>query len=87
MNSAFNFSALRILLVCASLLAATPSTAQIVGPMVGQVNATEARLLYRPGAVARDLRIDILNAQGAVAATASATVMSPTSSEGFCSTR
>ena len=41
--------------------------------MVGQVTATEARLLYRPGTVERDLRIDILNAQGAVTATASAT--------------
>jgi alkaline phosphatase D len=67
-------SELRKVFLWAWLLPAfTPSSAQIVGPVLGQVGTTEARLLYRPGAVARDLRIDILNAQGAVAATASAT--------------
>ena len=66
--------ALRPGMLCAALLSALSSAdAETVGPMVGQVTATEARLLYRPGTVERDLRIDILNAQGAVTATASAT--------------
>ncbi len=66
-------SALRTTLFLIGLLPAFfASQAQIVGPMVGQVSATEARLLYRPGAAVRDLRLEILDAQGAVAATASA---------------
>ena len=73
MSATFIATAPRSVILFAGLLSAITTThSQIVGPMVGQVTTTEARLLYRPGAVVRDLRIDIVNAQGDVAATASA---------------
>ncbi|MFO1522192.1 MAG: hypothetical protein U1G05_09155 [Kiritimatiellia bacterium] len=54
-------------LICIALLAAGCGSvnAQVVGPMVGQVSPTGARLLYRPGDVVRDLRLTVLTPQEA----------------------
>ncbi len=43
------------------------------GPMVGTVKTTEARFLYRPGAVEKALRLSVLNASGQVVATSNST--------------
>jgi hypothetical protein len=59
----------------ALLLAALPlfhASAQ-TGPMVGTVRTTEARFLYRPGAVEKTLRLSVLNAAGQVVGSSEAT--------------
>lgn len=62
--------ALRPGLLCTALLAALAGAdAQVVGPMVGQVSPTGARLLYRPGDSVKDLRLTVLTPQGVAVAT------------------
>lgn len=39
---------------------------QVVGPMVGQVTASDARFLYRPGEIIKTLRLSVLDANDAV---------------------
>ena len=57
-------SAIMVLAVCSVL----PAQAQTVGPLVGEVRQTEAYLLYRTDGTVRNLRLSVMDGNGAVVA-------------------
>lgn len=71
MNKMIARFSLRPVLLAALLLPVL--LAAQTGPMVGTVTATEARFLYRPGAVEKLFRLSVLDANGQVAATSEGT--------------